>query len=299
MNETVLPSQQSSAEPMTDLGPSEMRRALRRFARNVPAMISLTFILLVLVIAVLAPWIAPYPDDIGSAVNFRSRLLPPSAEFWLGTDEAGRDVLTRIMSGAQLSLSLGLVVIAVSLLVGVPIGIMAGYYGGWTARILMGLTDIFSSIPALVLALAIAVVLGPSIGNVMLSLSLIWWRVFARIAYGQTLSIKQEDFVSVAKAMGASDLHIMLREILPNMTSTITVKAALDAGSVILVATGISFLGAGASPPTSEWGLMVASGRHYLPDAWWVSFFPGLAIFLTVMSLSLIGDGLRDFFGED
>ena len=190
--------------------------------------------------------------------------------------------------------------IAVSLLVGVPIGIMAGYYGGWTARILMGLTDIFSSIPALVLALAIAVVLGPSIGNVMLSLSLIWWRVFARIAYGQTLSIKQEDFVSVAKAMGASDLHIMLREILPNMTSTITVKAALDAGSVILVATGISFLGAGASPS------YLRMGADGCPQAATICRMPGgcpsfpvSRSFLTVMSLSLIGDGLRDFFGED
>lgn len=261
-------------------------------------MVSLIFMLVIIAVALLAPWIAPYPNDIGSAVNFRTRLNEPSLTFLLGTDEAGRDVLTRIMSGAQFSLLLGSVVIAFSLLIGVPIGICAGYYGGWTARILMGLTDIVSSIPALVLALAIAVILGPSMGNVILSLGLIWWRVFARIAYGQTLSIKQEDFVAAAKAMGASDLHVMFREIMPNMTSTLVVKAALDAGAVILVGTGISFLGAGASPPTAEWGLMVASGRHYLPDAWWASFFPGVAIFLTVMSLNLIGDGLRDFFGE-
>jgi peptide/nickel transport system permease protein len=284
----------SPTQAAADLGPSEFRRALRRFSRNTPAMVSLAFIIVIIVAAVLAPWISPYPNDIGSAVNFRTRLNAPSLTFLLGTDEAGRDVLTRIMAGAQFSLLLGIVVIAASLLIGVPIGICAGYYGGWTARILMGLTDIFSSIPALVLALAI----GPSMGNVILSLSLIWWRVFARIAYGQTLSIKQEDFVSAAKAMGASDLHVMFREIMPNMTSTLVVKAALDAGAVILVGTGISFLGAGASPPTAEWGLMVASGRHYLPDAWWASFFPGVAIFLTVMSLNLIGDGLRDFFGE-
>lgn len=288
----------SPTQAAADLGPSEFRRALRRFSRNTPAMVSLAFIVIIIVAAVLAPWISPYPNDIGSAVNFRTRLNAPSLTFLLGTDEAGRDVLTRIMAGAQFSLLLGIVVIAASLLIGVPIGTCAGYYGGWTARILMGLTDIFSSIPALVLALAIAVILGPSMGNVILSLSLIWWRVFARIAYGQTLSIKQEDFVSAAKAMGASDLHVMFREIMPNMTSTLVVKAALDAGSVILVGTGISFLGAGASPPTAEWGLMVASGRHYLPDAWWASFFPGVAIFLTVMSLNLIGDGLRDFFGE-
>lgn len=288
---------QVAATP-ADLGPSEFRRALRRFSRNKPAMVSLAFIIVIIAAAVLAPWIAPYPNDIGSAVNFRTRLNAPSLAFLLGTDEAGRDVLTRIMAGAQYSLLLGTVVIAASLVIGVPIGICAGYYGGWTARILMGLTDIFSSIPALVLALAIAVILGPSMGNVILSLSLIWWRVFARIAYGQTLSIKQEDFVAAAKAMGASDLHVMFREIMPNMTSTLVVKAALDAGAVILVGTGISFLGAGASPPTAEWGLMVASGRHYLPDAWWASFFPGVAIFLTVMSLNLIGDGLRDFFGE-
>jgi peptide/nickel transport system permease protein len=239
----------SPTQAAADLGPSEFRRALRRFSRNTPAMVSLAFIIVIIVAAVLAPWISPYPNDIGSAVNFRTRLNAPSLTFLLGTDEAGRDVLTRIMAGAQFSLLLGIVVIAASLLIGVPIGICAGYYGGWTARILMGLTDIFSSIPALVLALAIAVILGPSMGNVILSLSLIWWRVFARIAYGQTLSIKQEDFVSAAKAMGASDLHVMFREIMPNMTSTLVVKAALDAGAVILVGTGISFLGAGRVGP--------------------------------------------------
>lgn len=274
-------------------------QGLRRFLRNRPAVIGSLFMLLMLLVIALWPSLVPYPEDVADAVNFDRMLEPPSSEFWLGTDEAGRDILTRIMSGAGMSLGLGLVVIGCAILIGVPLGMVAGFYGGWTERVIMRVVDVFSSVPALVLALAISVLLGPSLINAMIALSIVWWRVFARIAYGQTLSLKTEPYVAIARQMGASDRHVLFREILPNMASAILVTASLDAGAVILIGTSISFLGAGANPPAAEWGLMVASGRSYLPNAWWPSLFPGLAIFFTVMSLNLIGDGLRDFFAGE
>lgn len=272
---------------------------LRRFLRNRPAVFGSIFMLVMFVVMALWPWLVPYPDDVADAVNFDRMLEPPSAEFWLGTDEAGRDILTRIMAGTGMSLGLGLVVITCAIVIGVPLGMIAGYYGGWTERVIMRIVDVFSSVPALVLALAISVLLGPSLTNAMIALSIVWWRVFARIAHGQTLSLKTEPYVAIARQMGASDRHILFREILPNMASAILVTASLDAGAVILIGTSISFLGAGANPPAAEWGLMVALGRAYLPGAWWPSLFPGLAIFFTVMSLNMIGDGLRDFFAGE
>ncbi|EPX80359.1 ABC transporter permease [Salipiger mucosus] len=278
---------------------SSRRRAMRRFARNRAALVGLAIFALILLVALLAPLLSPFPGDVADEVHFDRLLQPPSATYLMGTDEAGRDVLTRVMHGAKLSLVMGISVIAIAASVGVPLGLAAGYYGGWTEIVIMRITDVFSSIPALVLALAISVVLGASLLNVVIALSVVWWRVFCRIAHGQTLSIKQENFVTAAQSMGASDAHVMFREILPNMASSLLVAASLDAGIVILTGTAISFLGAGANPPTAEWGLMVATGRHYLPDAWWASLFPGIAIFLTVMSLNMIGDGLRDFFAEE
>ena len=285
--------------PDDDLEPDLRNRNLKRFLRNRPAMIGSAVMLILIFCAIFAPWISPYPDDVSDAVHFDRMLQPPSAEFWFGTDEAGRDVLTRVVSGAGLSLAMGLIVILMALVIGVPVALLAGYYGGKTEAVLMRITDVFSSIPALVLALAISVVLGASFGNAILALGLVWWRVFARLAHGQTLSIKTENYVIAARQMGASDARVMFREILPNMASSLLVTASLDAGAVILIGTSISFLGAGASPPTAEWGLMVATGRHYLPGAWWPSLFPGLAIFVTVMSLNMIGDGLRDLFAGD
>jgi len=279
--------------------PELRQRTLKRFLRNQPAMIGSVIMLCLVFCAVFAPWISPYPEDVSDAVHFDRMLQPPSAEFWFGTDEAGRDVLTRVLNGAGLSLAMGLIVILMAVVIGVPVGLFAGYYGGKTEAVLMRITDVFSSIPALVLALAISVVLGSSFGNAILALGLVWWRVFARLAHGQTLSLKTENYVIAGKQMGASDGRIMFREILPNMASSLLVTASLDAGAVILIGTSISFLGAGASPPTAEWGLMVATGRHYLPGAWWPSLFPGLAIFVAVMSLNMIGDGLRDLFAGD
>jgi peptide/nickel transport system permease protein len=204
--------------------------------------------------------------------------------------------LSRVLFGARISMTLAVIVLSVAFAIGVPFGLCAGYFGGWIEQVIMRLTDVVSSIPFLVLALAVSAALTPSLQNSMLAVAFVWWRSFCRLSYGETLSLKQEDYVLSSQSVGASSMHILFREILPNMSSTLLVKITLDAGYAILVGTAVSFLGAGASPPTPEWGIMVASGRHYLPVHWWVSLFPGLAIFATVLSFNLLGDGLRDFF---
>lgn len=274
-------------------------RGIIKLSRNRLSVVGGTYLIVAICLAVFAPWVAPYPDDAFDAVNFEDQLLPPSGKYIMGTDEVGRDVFSRIIYGARISLSLAAVVLSVAVGIGVPLGLCAGYFGGKTEQVIMRITDVFCAVPALVLALAVSVALSPSTINSMLAIGFVWWRSFCRVAYGETLSIKQENYVLVSKSLGASHLHVMFREILPNMSSSILVKVTLDAGYAILVGTAISFLGAGANPPTAEWGLMVAYGRHYLPDAWWASFFPGLAIFATVLSFNLLGDGLRDFFGVE
>ncbi len=278
---------------------SGFTRGITRFCRNKLALAGAALLLLIVTIAILAPWISPYPEDLADAVHFERLLQPPSLDYLMGTDEAGRDILTRLLHGARLSLLTAVIVLAIAVVIGVPIGLAAGYYGGKVETVLMRITDVFSSMPALVLALAISVVMGADLLHSMIAIGLVWWRGFARIAHGQAISLKQESYVVVARMLGASDFHVMFREILPNMTSPLLVTISLDGGYAILIGTAISFLGAGASPPTAEWGLMIASGRHYLPDQWWPSLFPGLAIFVTVLSFNLLGDGLRDFFGED
>jgi peptide/nickel transport system permease protein len=275
------------------------RRRFARFARNRLALAGAICLLALVVVAVLAPWIVPYPDDVADSLNFDAVLQSPSLAHPMGTDEVGRDVLTRVMAGARWSLSMAAIVLAIAVTIGVPLGLFAGYYGGALEQVLMRITDGFSAVPALVLALAITVLLGPSLINAMIAIGFVWWRSFARIAHGQTLSRKQETYVTVARSLGASDLLIMFREILPNISSPLLVAISLNAGYAVLTGTALSFLGAGARPPTPEWGQMVAASRNYLPGAWWPSLFPGIAIFITVVSFNLLGDGLRDYFSEE
>jgi len=285
---------------MNEAAPAKRKEGLARswirFRKNHLAMAGLIFLIVITVAAIFAPWMAPYPKDAGLGVHFDNALSLPCREHIFGTDEAGRDIFSRLLFGARLSLMLAVIVLGIAFSIGVPLGIIAGYYGGAVDEIIMRITDVFSSIPALVMAMAVCVLLKPSLENSMIAIALVWWRSFCRLAYGETLSLKQEDFVTVSRSLGSSSFYIMFREILPNMTSSLLVKITLDAGYAILVGTSISYLGAGASPPTPEWGIMVAEGRHYLPASWWPSLFPGLAIFLTVLSFNLLGDGLRDFF---
>ncbi|MFQ5795427.1 MAG: ABC transporter permease [Candidatus Bipolaricaulia bacterium] len=272
-------------------------RALVRFGSNPLSVLGLSIILLVVLAAIFAPFIAPSPEDgRGDAVHFGQTFRAPSSKHLLGTDEVGRDLLSRILFGARLSLMLGVVVLSLAVVVGVPLGLIAGYFGGVAETVIMRVTDVFLALPPVVLALVVTAAFERSLINSMIAISIAWWPWYARLAYGEASSIKQEDFVQAAESQGASRFYIMLREILPNMTSPLLVKISLDMGYAILTGAILGFLGLGAQSPTPEWGTIVSSGRQYLPNMWWISTFSGLAIFITVLGFNLLGDGLRDFF---
>jgi peptide/nickel transport system permease protein len=224
------------------------------------------------------------------------KLLPPSAAHWFGTDEVGNDILTRLLIGTRLSLEIAVIITGVATIVGVPLGILAGFRGGWTREIIMRVTDVFLSVPALVLAIAIVAALGIGIVNAIIALSLVWWPGYVRLVESKTLSLKGEAYVEAARLAGASTARILFSHILPNCLSPILVKASMDMGMAILAAASLGFIGLGAQPPTPEWGAMISIGRNYLPTWWWYATFPGLAIYLTVLGFNLMGDGLRDVF---
>jgi len=271
-----------------------MRLYARTFRNNGAAMIGLLIIAGFMFLVIFGPSIVPYPEDALGATHIEQKLQPPSADHWFGTDEVGNDVFTRVVIGARVSLQIGLIITGISMLIGVPLGIIAGYVGGWVEESIMRITDIFLSIPGLILAIAIVGVLGPGIGNAMLAISLVWWPGYVRLVQAKTLSLKSAIYVDAARSMGASKMRIVFVHILPNCLSPIIVKVSMDMGMAILYAASLGFLGLGAQPPFPEWGAMISVGRNYLPDWWWYSFFPGLAIFLTVLGFNLLGDGLRD-----
>jgi peptide/nickel transport system permease protein len=285
--------------PPEDDAPISVATSLRTrtFAalRHSPlTLIGLALSLFIIAVAVFAPWVAPYPEDAGAVVKFQQRLQPPSAEHWFGTDIVGRDVLSRVVIGSRVSLVTALTVIVAATLIGVPLGIIAGYWSGWTGASIMRLNEIFLAIPSLVFVLVVSALLGPSLP---VTIALAWWTWYARLAFGETLSLKQEQFVDAARTAGASGLRIAFGEILPNLSSVLIVKITLDLGYVILLGASLGFLGLGPQPPAPEWGTMVAEGREQLPDAWWLTTFPGLAVFAAVVGFNLLGDGLNDILG--
>jgi len=247
-----------------------------------------------LIIALIGPMIITYPGDIKGAIHMDQKLRPPSSNHPFGTDEVGRDIYSRMIMGTRLSFQIGLIIIFIAMGIGVPLGIIAGYVGGWLNEIIMRVTDIFLSIPGLLLALAIVGALGPGIKNAMLALSIVWWPGYVRLVQGKTLSLREESYVEAAKSIGASKLRVIFSHILPNCTSPIIVKASMDMGMAILFAANLGFIGVGAQPPIPEWGTMISTGRNYLPDHWWMATFPGMAILITVLGFNLLGDGLRD-----
>lgn len=272
-------------------------RAFHRFRGNPLSVVGLSIVLLVTAAAIFAPFLAPYPEDgRGDAVHFGKAFQPPNWEHLLGTDEVGRDLLSRLIFGARISLMLGVVVLTLAVLIGVPLGLIAGYFGGFVETVIMRVTDVFLAVPPLVLALTATVAFERSLLTSMIAIAFSWWSWYARLAYGEASSTKQEDFIQAVESQGASRFYIVLREILPNVTSPVIVKISLDMGYAILTGAILGFLGLGAQPPTPEWGTIVSSGREYLPNMWWISTFSGLAIFITVLGFNLLGDGLRDFF---
>jgi ABC-type dipeptide/oligopeptide/nickel transport systems, permease components len=224
------------------------------------------------------------------------RLMPPSLEHWLGMDQLGRDILSRLLYGAQISLIVGLTVVGSAGIFGTLVGLVAGYVRGIAEELLMRLTDIFLAFPPLILAMAIAGALGPSLNNAMVAIAVVTWPVYARLVRAQVLSLREREFIVAARSVGASTPRILFRHLLPNTLAPILVQASFDMGGAILAAAGLSFIGFGARPPTPEWGVMISEGSKFFSTQPWLSFFPGLAILLTVTAFNLIGDGLRDAF---
>jgi peptide/nickel transport system permease protein len=277
-------------------GVATTSRRWRRFRRNPTAAVGLAIVALVVLAAIFAPWISPYPDHVGAVVNFRARHQPPSAHYWLGTDNVGRDILTRVLFGYRISLILAATVLIFAVPVGVVLGLLAGYFGGWTETIIMRMNDIALAIPPLVMALAVTTVLTPSLIHSMLAIAALWWTWHTRLIFSIVRTLRQQEFVEAAKTLGASRFHILFRELLPNCASAILVKTSLDFGFVILVGAALSYLGLGVQPPTPDLGTMVASGADFLPERWWESLSPGAAILVAALGFNLLGDGLRDLF---
>ena len=271
-----------------------LRRGVYRFRSNTLSMVGLCILLIVIIIAFIAPWVSPYPEDATGATHVLERFQSPSKAHLFGTDKIGRDIFSRVIMGTGLALQIGIVIISVAATIGITLGAVAGYFGRWVDDLIMRITDIFLAVPALVLAIAITAALGKGITNVMIGISLVWWPGFARLTRSLVLSLKEEAFVEAANGIGASHARILFRHILPNAVSPIVVKMSTDFGFAVLTAAALGFIGLGAQPPTPEWGAMINDGRAYFPSEWWVATFPGLAIFVVVFSWNLLGDGLRD-----
>jgi len=267
-----------------------LRAVLTRALQTRGAGFGLVVVALVLFVALSADVIAPYNPDQAQQAGV---LTPPALAHWLGTDQLGRDVLSRIIHGTRTSVQAGVVSVGFALLAGVSIGLLAGYHGGWIDDVLVLLVDALWSFPTLVLALAIAASLGPGLTNAMLAIGVVFTPIFARLVRGQTLSVRERDFVVAARALGAGPRRIMLRHIWPNVTAPIIVQTSLLVASAIVVEAALSFLGLGIEPPTSSWGSMLKAGYQYMQQAPWLSFAPGTAIFVTVLAFNLLGDGLR------
>ena len=263
-----------------------------QFSANRLAVIGLSIIVLLVLVAMSAGLLAPYSPVVGDLRN--ARLMPPSAVHWLGTDGQGRDILSRLIYGSRLTLLVVGLVAVIAAPVGLVVGTVSGYAGGWIDAILMRLTDIFLAFPKLVLALALVSALGPGIENAILAIAVTSWPPYARIARAETLTFRHSDFIAAVRLMGASPRRIVVRHIMPLCLSSLLVRITLDMAGIIITAAGLGFLGLGAQPPMAEWGAMIADGRRFVLDQWWVAAAPGGAILIVSLGFNLLGDGLRD-----
>lgn len=279
------------SRPQANLG--MLYRGWLQFRRNWLAMTGLITLALLLALAALAPVLATHDPN---AQDLARRLAAPSAEHWLGTDQLGRDLFSRLLYGARITLGMAALIVAIVAPVGLLIGTVAGYAGGWTDRILMRITDIFLAFPKLVLALAFVAALKPGLTSVIIAIALTAWPPYARLARAETLVIRRADFISAIRLTGASPSRIVLRHIVPLCLSPVIVRVALDISGIVLTAAGLGFLGMGAQAPSPEWGSMIASTRGFILEQWWVPTIPGLAIFVAALAFNLLGDGLRDVF---
>lgn len=270
-----------------------MKYLISFLIRDKAAILGFFLFAVILSCAIGGGYIVPYPEDAFDAKPWQ-RMLPPSAEHILGTDGMGRDVFSRLVLGSRIALLIAFVTVFFSMIIGVPLGLCAGYYGKKLSQIIMRITDVFLAVPQLVLALVFATIMRPSVSTAMLALIITYWPLFCRVVYSETRRIAASPFVDALEAAGCSSSRILFMHILPNVMPVIIIRATIGMGVTILVAAALGFLGLGAVPPTPEWGLMIAESQRYLPSGWWISVFPGIAILLTVLAFNLIGDSLRD-----
>jgi peptide/nickel transport system permease protein len=263
----------------------------KRFRRNRFALAGAAVVALLFIVSLCAPLIAPYDP---AAIDAYRVLLPPSASHWMGTDELGRDVFTRVIYGTRISLYVGFVAVGIAVAIGTLVGLISGFYGGWIESVLMRFVDIMLCFPTFFLILAVIALLEPSIWNIMLIIGITGWMGVARLVRAEVLSIKERDYIMAARSIGASDIRILLLHILPNAAAPVLVAATLGVGGAILTESALSFLGIGVQPPMPSWGNILTSGKDYLEFAWWLSLFPGLAILVTVLAYNLLGEGIRD-----
>lgn len=272
----------------------ELIRSMNLILNNPLTTFGLLVILALFITAIFAPFLAPFPDQGKGLSNLDERLEPPTFKHPLGTDNLGRDILSRIIFGARISLKAAVFVVMISVSIGVPLGLIAGYFGGKIDEVIMRFADMILAFPALLLAIAIVASLGPSLINALIAISLPWWPWYTRLMRSQVISVKEMQFVESARAIGASRWRIMFRHILPNCLSPIIVNASVDMGYIILAIASLGFLGLATQPPAADWGVMVSDGREFFMKQWWISTFSGAAIFLTVLAFNLTGDGIRE-----
>ncbi len=263
----------------------------RRFAQNPLAMIGFTILMVLLLIAIFAPWIAPYPMN---EQNLQTRLLPPSGDHFFGTDELGRDIFSRVVYGSRITLQITTLVAVIAAPIGLIMGTTSGYFGGWTDTILMRITDIFLSFPPLILALGFVAALGPGIRNAVIAIALTVWPPIARLARAETLTVRSSDYIAAIRAQGAPAWRIVVKHVMPMCLSSVIIRITLNMAGIILTAAALGFLGLGAQPPMPEWGAMLSTGRQYLLGSWFLAASPGLAILVVSLAFNLFGDGLRD-----
>ncbi len=278
--------------PASTTLPSKRRNQfLRRLAKEPTTICGLGLLLIFVLLAVLAPMISPFDPLLQ---NISVSLTKPSAPYYFGTDKLGRDLLSRMLYGAQISIRSGMIVVLLAGSFGTLVGLVAGYLGGWVDEIWMRITDIFFAFPALILAMAIAGALGPSLTHALIAVAVVSWPVYARLIRGQVLSLRERDFVQAARSIGVRDWRIIWQHLLPNTLAPLLVQASFDMAGTILSVAGLSFIGFGAQPPTPEWGVMISEGRNYITTQWWLTAVPAIGILLLVAALNLVGDGLRD-----
>lgn len=276
--------------------PSQLVSILRVIGKDPLSLAGTLVIGLFILVAIFAPVFAPYPEQGAGRTNVETRLMAPSPEFLFGTDQLGRDILSRVMFGSRPALIIPILVVAFSVIIGAPLGAIAGYKGGWIDEVIMRTTDLFLAFPSLLLAMAITATIGRGMSNAAFALIVSWWPWYTRLVRGVTLSLKERHFVEAARAIGLRDSVIIWRHILPNCITPILVQATVDMGTVVLAMGGLAFIGLGTQPPAPDWGLMCSEGRSFILNQWWMVTFPGLAIFIVVLAFNLVGDTLRDIF---